>query len=169
MKVAALITGSELLDGHVTDTNTGHLARELASVGISLSRTMSVRDMQGEISATLAALAGTNDLVVVSGGIGPTDDDVTMNAVALSTGTTVADGIPSCARRLENRAGTADGAHLKIGTADVFVFPGVPLEFEFFVREHLLTFLEGRSSGEVTGSRVIKAFGLGEARINELV
>ncbi|MBI5527226.1 MAG: nicotinamide-nucleotide amidohydrolase family protein [Deltaproteobacteria bacterium] len=169
MRIALLVTGSEILDGHVTDTNTGFLARELALIGIRLERAMSVRDSKNEIAAALTLLSRSADVVVASGGIGPTDDDVSMSAAAEAAGKPLRNRFPVGAERLKNTAGTADAALVNVGKARVFVFAGVPSEFEYSVRRHLIPRLAAKERGRVTDSLVLKTFGVREAKINELV
>jgi nicotinamide-nucleotide amidase len=169
MRVALLVTGSEILDGHVTDTNTGFLARELALVGARLERTASVRDSADEIAKALKLLSRSADVVVVSGGIGPTDDDVTMAAAAAAAGRRVRSRFPAGAERLKNTPGTADGALIAVGKARAFVFAGVPSEFEYSVRRHMIPRLAGKGRGRITDSLILKTFGVREAKINELV
>jgi nicotinamide-nucleotide amidase len=168
MKIALLITGSEILDGHVADANTSFLARELGNAGERLERVVSIRDNAALITENVSALTANHDIVVVSGGIGPTDDDVTMAAVAACNGKPVIDGIPQGAGRLKNTAGTADGAAVKVGNATILVFAGVPSEFRSFVTMHLIPRLPSRDNRR-TDSLLIKTFGLREARINQAI
>jgi len=170
LKISMLVTGSELLDGHVVDANTSFLARELASIGCRLEKVIMVRDDIVEISGTLKKLAGETDLVVVSGGIGPTDDDVTMAATAKAAGTDLTDGIPSGSLRLKNGAGTADGACVSIAGSKAVVFAGVPSEFQFSIRNHLIPMIKSEKKGDtVTDVLLLKTFGIRESKINEII
>ncbi|MDB5740275.1 MAG: molybdopterin-binding protein, partial [Alphaproteobacteria bacterium] len=79
---SVLVIGDEILSGRTQDTNTGHIARFLAALGIDLKEARVVPDDQAEIVAALNALRGRYDLVFTTGGIGPTHDDITADAVA---------------------------------------------------------------------------------------
>jgi molybdenum cofactor synthesis domain-containing protein len=86
---AALIIGNELLSGKVDEANLGVLARALRGVGVVLSRVVMIRDDVATIAREVTALAAAHDLVFTSGGVGPTHDDVTIDAVAMAFGVRV--------------------------------------------------------------------------------
>lgn len=87
MRAAVLVTGDEILRGRIQELNAGHLARSLDSLGIEVSRWEMVSDDLLGVSTALTRLMGAGvDLVCVTGGLGPTHDDVTMEAVAQATG-----------------------------------------------------------------------------------
>ncbi len=83
---AMLVIGDEILSGRTQDTNTGHLARALTARGIDLKEVRVVADDQGDIIAALDALRLKHDMVFTSGGIGPTHDDITADAIAAAFG-----------------------------------------------------------------------------------
>jgi competence/damage-inducible protein CinA-like protein len=142
---AILITGSELLLGLVADRNTSFLARTLDHLGIDLQRVLLVGDREDEIVDGLRALEG-HDLIVTSGGLGPTHDDRTVAAVASASGRVIATdpvlrgkiaeimdafsrqrGIPRAeyADGIDKQALVPDGAHVidPIGTAPGLIVP----------------------------------------------
>ena len=86
---AALIIGNELLSGKVDEANLGVLARALRGIGIALSRVVIVQDDIDVIAREVAALSGSHDWLFTSGGVGPTHDDVTIEAVARAFGVEV--------------------------------------------------------------------------------
>jgi len=87
VRAAVLVTGDEVLRGRIQERNAGHLARSLESLGVEVSRWEMVSDDLAGVSAALTRLMGAGvDLVCVTGGLGPTHDDVTMEAVAQATG-----------------------------------------------------------------------------------
>ena len=94
---AVLVTGSELLLGLTADRNSGYLARELDALGIELRRVLTVGDGLEEIAEALRSLHG-HDLIVTSGGLGPTHDDRTVEAVALAAGVPLVLDPPTLAR-----------------------------------------------------------------------
>ncbi|MFW5922336.1 MAG: competence/damage-inducible protein A [Halodesulfurarchaeum sp.] len=148
MDVGLLTVGDELLSGETENTNASWLARRLTERGATVQRIVVVPDDEAAIVRALEALRETGDTVIVTGGLGPTHDDVTMEAVAaafdcemrespeaaewiereteyeldeLVPGTTA---IPERAEFLPNPAGVAPGAHIE----NVYVLPGVPKE-----------------------------------------
>jgi molybdenum cofactor synthesis domain-containing protein len=84
---AVLLVGNELLSGKVAEANLLELARTLRALGIRLERALVLPDDLGVLSREIAALAGSHDVVFTSGGVGPTHDDVTVEAVARAFGT----------------------------------------------------------------------------------
>src|SRR5436189_5220719 len=83
---AILVIGDEILSGRTQDTNTNHIARFLGALGIDLREVRVVGDVEAEIVAALNALRAVYDLVFTTGGIGPTHDDITADAVAKAFG-----------------------------------------------------------------------------------
>ncbi len=83
---AVLVIGDEILSGRTQDTNTNHIARFLGALGIDLREVRVVGDVEGEIVAALNALRAGYDFVFTTGGIGPTHDDITADAVAAAFG-----------------------------------------------------------------------------------
>lgn len=148
MAVAIMTVGDELLAGQTENTNATWLAARLRDRGATVRRIVVVPDEEFEIEAVLDDLRRTYDAVIVTGGLGPTHDDVTMEAVAstfdcemvenpavvewLETETEYAmadivEGtthLPTAAEFLPNPAGVAPGAHIE----NVYVLPGVPEE-----------------------------------------
>lgn len=86
---AALIIGNELLSGKIAEGNLVFLARELRAIGVQLRRVVMVLDDVDTIAGDVRALAGAHDVVITSGGVGPTHDDVTVEGVALAFGAPV--------------------------------------------------------------------------------
>src|ERR1700748_1461128 len=83
---AVLVIGDEILSGRTQGTNTNHIARFLTALGIDLREVRVVGDVEDEIVAGLNALRGQHDFVFTTGGIGPTHDDITADAVARAFG-----------------------------------------------------------------------------------
>ncbi|MDP3401709.1 MAG: molybdopterin-binding protein, partial [Brevundimonas sp.] len=83
---AVLIIGDEILSGRTRDTNLGDIAKYLGAFGVELAEARTVSDVQGEIIAALNALRTRYDYVITTGGIGPTHDDITADAVAAAFG-----------------------------------------------------------------------------------
>lgn len=141
MRGAALIvTGSELLTGAVADTNGPFLARRLAALGVPCRAITAVGDDPASLEAALRRELGAAALVVVTGGLGPTRDDLTRAAVAAALGRPLvaapplerhrAAPVPEGAVQVANPLGSAAGFWLEAGAVAVGALPGVPWELE---------------------------------------
>lgn len=198
-RVSILAIGSEILDGRVQDTNSSFIASRLSDLGIKPARFCVCDDDENEICACLDELAGVSDFIIVTGGLGPTTDDVTREAVAAFSGS----GLSFCAEefaRLEaffarrNRPLTAnhnrqarvpDGSVLilnPVGTASGFfleapqkkvmlaVLPGVPKElYPMFERDVVPMMLKLASEQGRVHVRAFRVFGLGESQVGERI
>jgi nicotinamide-nucleotide amidase len=193
VKVEVLAIGDELLDGRVVDTNGAHLARELRARGMALSRVTVVSDDVAVIAAELAAAGRRCDVVVCSGGLGPTDDDRTRDAAAAWLGEGLrweqaayeeieakfrAFGVsitpnnrrqaefPQSAQVLVNEVGTAPAffcAHPE-GLRAWFL-PGVPGEYRWLLERYVLPALRPEGEARSLSRRTMKFFGRGESAL----
>ena len=196
MRAELISVGTELLLGQITDTNATFLARLLAAHGVDVMFKQTVGDNLERVRGAVDLALTRADLIVMTGGLGPTEDDLTAEAVALAAGVplvfdqTVADTIaelfarrrrtapesifrqariPSGARVIPNRRGTAPGLIVVVDGRTIFLFPGVPHEMEGLVAEGLIPWLEARTQGVVIRSRVLRIAGLGESMVEERV
>ena len=149
MNVAVVTVGDELLAGRTTDTNATWLCEQLDDRGVDVERVTTVPDRVSDIARVINEYRAEYDAVIVTGGLGPTHDDLTMEGVAAALGRDLedhdealawleADGysrddlvagtaeLPAGARALHNDAGVAPGAALE----GVYVLPGVPAEMK---------------------------------------
>lgn len=163
MEVAIVTVGDELLAGDTANTNATWLAQQLTDRGVSITRILTVPDREHDIADALNNYRERYDAVVVTGGLGPTHDDLTMEAVAstfdrelveseevrrrltesggyeveeLAAGTTL---LPAGARPLHNEVGVAPGCVI----GSVYVLPGVPSEMKAMFQQVALEF-DGR-------------------------
>ncbi|HEY4275090.1 MAG TPA: molybdopterin-binding protein [Rhizomicrobium sp.] len=145
---AMLVIGDEILSGRTQDTNSNYVARQLTGLGIDLKEVRVVGDEEGEIVAALNALRARYDFVFTTGGIGPTHDDITADAVAKAFGVGIGyhpeayaalearyekgqfnearkrmARVPDGAGLIKNSASVAPGFHI----GNVFVMAGVPM------------------------------------------
>jgi nicotinamide-nucleotide amidase len=196
LRAEIISVGTELLLGQITDTNATYLAGLLASFGVDVLFKQTVGDNLERIRRAVELALDRADLVVMTGGLGPTEDDLTVEAVALATGRplvfdqTVADRlkaffeerrrvapesvfrqarVPSGAQVVQNRRGTAPGLIVFAGERAIFMFPGVPREMEGLVEDALIPYLQARTAGVVIRSRVLRIAGLGESMVEERV
>lgn len=173
MKAAILTIGDELLDGFKVDTNAAWLGQRLLQRGVTVVSMASVRDEQQAIEDLVSRLDGQADIVIVTGGLGPTPDDVTKAAFCSyfhsdvhfdenywqvlvdrfrQRGYDIPDNnrsqaeIPTRAKLLSNSVGTAPGLEFDSAGTTFYVLPGVPAEMEAIMREHVLPGLGGGAS-----------------------
>ncbi|MBI3027923.1 MAG: CinA family nicotinamide mononucleotide deamidase-related protein [Candidatus Rokubacteria bacterium] len=197
MQAEIVSVGSELLLGQIVDTNSAVIGRHLAAVGLDLFYKTTVGDNLSRLTAVLRQALARSEVVITTGGIGPTADDVTREAVAAATGRELefsrhlmaqieaffrARGfklspsnrrqafIPRGAIPIENPVGTAPAFVVEVGERCVITLPGVPREMEHLLVTRVLPYLRERYGlkGEIR-LRVLKVVGLGESRIGELL
>lgn len=197
MQAEIVSVGSELLLGQIVDTNSAVIGRHLAAIGLDLYYKTTVGDNLNRLTAVLRQALARSEVVITTGGIGPTADDVTRAAVAAATdrplefserlmaqiaaffrarGFTLSPSnrrqafIPQGAIPVENPVGTAPAFIVEVGERCVITLPGVPREMEHLLVTRVLPYLRDRYGlkGEIR-LRVLKVVGLGESRIGELL
>lgn len=195
MKAEIIAVGTELLLGQIVDTNSAHIAQQLTTVGLDLHFKSTVGDNLERIKSTLRSAMDRSDIVITTGGIGPTLDDLTREAVAevlgkplvfqqnlfdqisdffTRLGRTVSPNnrkqayIPEGAIPIENPVGTAPGFIAEQDGKAIIAVPGVPHEMRHFIEHDVLPYLQRRLGvREVIVSRVLKLFGIGESLVDE--
>ncbi|MGB6600312.1 MAG: competence/damage-inducible protein A [Candidatus Cybelea sp.] len=196
--VELIAVGTELLLGQLLDTNTAFIAQRLAENGIDVHATHAVGDNVARIAASLRSALGRADGVVTTGGLGPTVDDLTTEAVckALELGTELYEPalrqmeelfaelgrpmrdnnrkqaeLPRGSLPLDNPNGTAPGFIAFAGDGKfVACMPGVPREMKPMLVEQVVPFLCDRlGSGETIRTRVLHTIGLGESEIDHRI
>jgi nicotinamide-nucleotide amidase len=173
MRISFLIIGSEVLEGKVVEQNTHTLAHFLRDHHLELSRTMMVRDHQPEIHQALEFLYAHSELVITSGGLGPTADDITKEAIATylqrpvsfsPAALTIAEEnyqrfekvfpgrehgyawLPEGFVALANSTGYAPGLFGEVAGKLILSAPGVPREFRSMLEDHLLKLISHKLS-----------------------
>lgn len=191
-RVEIIATGDEVVQGIIVDSNAAWMAERLVPLGFEVVRHTAVGDDQGAIAGALREAAARADIVFVSGGLGPTVDDITIEAAAKAFGVKLVKDeavlagirefferigremsqsnekqalIPEGARTLQNRVGTAPGIHAKLGSADFFFLPGVPGELYQIFEDSVLPWLSERADTRYA-KRVLRCFGIPEASID---
>lgn len=191
-----LCVGTELLLGDIVNTNEAYIARCLSELGISLYRTAVVGDNAGRLAEDLGAALSRADLVILSGGLGPTYDDMTKETVAAYFGLPLVRDeesleairayflarygsldrmtpnndkqadVPAGARPIPNPNGTAPGILLEKNGKTVILLPGPPRELEPMMRDSVMPYLAERTGG-VLLSRNIHIMGMGESAVED--
>jgi len=190
MRAHILSIGSELILGHLTDTNATYLAQELVGLGIELLHVTHVGDDRARIARAIRAALEDAQLVICTGGLGPTEDDLTREAIADVVGETpsvdpsllrtievffAARGlvmpernqkqawlIPS-AEALPNPIGTAPGWLVRSRDAVIIAMPGVPREMTRMWREQVTPRIEERLPSRVVRTVTLRTIGIGES------
>jgi len=196
MKAEIIPVGTEILLGNIIDTNSSFLANQLPLLGIDLYFVSTVGDNQNRLVDTLKRAWRRADLIITTGGLGPTQDDITREAIGKLVGEEPkvdeklwqelqdlfsrylreipqsnirqATVIPS-AQIIPNHMGTAPGWWVEKNGRIIIALPGPTDEMKLMWQEGVLPKLEQRLTGEVILSRVIKTFRLAEAKVDELV
>ncbi|MBW2664410.1 MAG: competence/damage-inducible protein A, partial [Deltaproteobacteria bacterium] len=196
MKAEIFATGDEILTGAVIDSNSAYIAQKLEEAGIEVVRHGCVGDDVEAIAAILKEISTRADMVVVTGGLGPTLDDITAEAAARAAGVELVFDreamycienflktqgrdvialnkkqamLPDGSECLVNSVGTAPGFVLKTGGCVFFFLPGVPSEMRRMLSGGVLPWIDKLQKGERSFSLVktISTFGLTEASVNE--
>ncbi len=195
MKAAIITVGDEILIGQITDTNSAWLGQKLTELGISVVCKLSVGDVHNDITEGLAQCLDKADLVLMTGGLGPTKDDITKKALADFLGTDLYfhqptfDRIkamfeklgrkmsdhhhdqclmPTGAEILRNPMGTAPGMLMKYNGRRIISMPGVPFEMKSIMEQEVLPVL-ARESETVILHRTLLTCGAGETMIENSI
>ena len=197
MRCEVLAIGTELLLGQIVDSNSAWIGEQLAASGIDSYEHRVIGDNQTRIVDALRDLLGRSDAVLICGGLGPTQDDLTRDAIAELMGVPLvrrmdlaeqiatmfrarlrdmpqnnlrqAD-IPEGGDAIPNPIGTAPGLCCPVDGKVVYAVPGVPYEMQLMVTEHVIPDLL-RRSGQVAAivSRSLKTWGTSESALAEMV
>ena len=195
MRCSVVAIGTELLLGQIVDTNSSWLGEQLAAAGIDSLFQVKVGDNLARIVSTLRATLEDADAIIICGGLGPTHDDITREAIAEIMGVELemndevalvieqmftARGrrmpennlrqamVPVGAKIIEQRRGTAPGLICEVGKKVMYAVPGVPFElYEMFERAILPDLLVRSGEASVIKSRVLRTWGDSESGLNE--
>jgi nicotinamide-nucleotide amidase len=192
--VEIITIGDEILIGQTVDTNSAWMGTELNLMGIRINRITSVSDNKDEIISSLDEALSRAEVVLITGGLGPTSDDITKDTLAgYFGGKLVMDNevlenvterlhrrnltmiennrrqamVPDNCKVLQNLTGTAPGMLFEKGGRIVVSMPGVPHEMKHIMKEHVLPLLAGRMPGGVIVHKNIMTYGIAEAMLAE--
>lgn len=197
MRIATLSIGDEVVFGEIVDTNAPHMAARLYDVGLKVQHHLTVGDVENDIIDAIRNLACTNDVVIATGGLGPTVDDLTARAAAKASdrrlvlnetalehlreflarrGRSVTPSnekqalIPSKSGLIPNPTGTACGFSFQMNGCHFFFLPGVPSEMERMLEDSIIPMiLELHNVGKFIRIKVLKVFGIPEAELDSLL
>lgn len=196
MRSVLITIGDEILIGQVTDTNAVWIAKELNKIGVAVGEMVTVSDEPGQIRETLDRYIGEYDLLIMTGGLGPTKDDLTKETLAeyfessmvvvpevlekittffkkrgramIESNTRQAE-VPEVCTVLMNNHGTAPGMWFEKGRSILISLPGVPYEMKGLMREEVLPRIRERVTVPAVAHRTIMTQGLGESFLAELI
>ena len=197
MKIELINTGSELLLGFAVNTHLNYIARKLASIGLRLDRQTTVADDRSEMRAAITEALQQCDVLIITGGLGPTSDDCTRDVVAeflgsklireetvaahiaerlrkrgihLSESIYVQALVPEGAKVLPNHNGTAPGLAIEHNSKLIVLLPGPPRELKPMFEEFVLPMLQQRGGAQAKfDCRTFKVVGLPESIVEEKV
>jgi len=197
MKKASIVNiGNELLNGQTVSTNTAYLGEKLLSIGIPAVSSYIITDDIDSIVRAFNLAADDADIILATGGLGPTDDDLTREAMAkflnkelqlqdellqkikdfftsrerqMPEKNKVQAYIPAGAKAIANNLGTAPGIMAEANDKLLIALPGVPLEMKQMFEESVLPKLKRLATGQAVEIRKLKCFGTGESNIAELL
>lgn len=195
MKAEIISVGTEILLGDIVNTNAQYLAEELANIGIDVYYQITVGDNEDRLYDTFNECLTRSDIVIATGGLGPTDDDITKEVackcfgqelklhepslkkiedyfkkinISLSENNKKQAYFPKESIILENNYGTAPGAILKKDNKIIIVLPGPPREMKPMFEEKVKPYLKNNSNS-VLVSKVLRTFGIGESLLEESI
>ena len=196
MKATIVTIGDEILIGQIVDTNSGYIAKALDKIGVQTTEMLSISDDKNHILETFASLQDKVDLVIITGGLGPTKDDITKKTfcdyfedvfvrnqevedhiVALFTKLNFIPTqinkdqalLPSKALVLKNNYGTAAGMWMKKGKTVFVSMPGVPYEMKGIVNEALIPIIISEYKRPYIVHKTILTYGQGESMVAERI
>ncbi|MCY4018340.1 MAG: CinA family nicotinamide mononucleotide deamidase-related protein [Chloroflexi bacterium] len=188
--------GTELLLGEITDTNSVFMARQLRNVGVNIFLMTTVGDNLGRIAESIRAALDRAEIVITCGGLGPTVDDMTRQAVADATdrplefhqslydsiaerfrgfGVRMTENnrqqayLPHDAILIENPVGTAPAFIVESDSGIVISLPGVPREMKYLLTESVLPYLLRKFDLGIIVARTLKTAGIGESSLDDII
>lgn len=196
MELEVVTVGTELLLGFTVDSNSAEIGRQLARIGVRVTRRTSVADDAGAIHDAVGAALDRSRLVLITGGLGPTRDDITKHAVSAlfnsplefheavwqelvdrwaRLGRRLAEAnrtqamVPRGATVLPNRWGTAPGLWLEGERGIAIMLPGVPREMRGLLEHEVVPRLSARSAGQVIRSRTLRTTAIPESSLSDRI
>jgi nicotinamide-nucleotide amidase len=196
MKAAIITIGDELLIGQTVDTNSAWIGSELSKSGFDVFRITSVHDRREDIIYALNEAKGKADVVVITGGLGPTSDDITKQTLCQYFNTRLVTNlevlgmieemmrhrnyainennrrqaeVPESCTVLKNGMGTAPGMWFEKNGTIYISMPGVPYEMKYIMTEHVLPELNKRFTSQIIIHRNIMTYGTFEAKLAEIL
>ena len=196
MNAVVITIGDELLNGQTIDTNSTWIAKKLDEAGISVVRILSIPDKEQDIISSLQWAVTRSELIVMTGGLGPTEDDVTKSSIAKylgdkmvfskhtfdriskyckKTGKTIVEAhrrqclVPASAELLDNDSGSAPGMWMSKDDTIILSLPGVPHEMKGMMTKKVMGRLANLNPDNKISHFIVQTVGCGENAIAEMI
>ncbi|TRX23067.1 competence/damage-inducible protein A [Flavobacterium franklandianum] len=197
MKASIITIGDEILIGQIVDTNSGFIAKSLDRIGVEIHEMISISDNKQHILQTFAKFQNTVDLVIITGGLGPTKDDITkktfcdyfddelvVDKKVLGHVTQLIEGfykrqitqinkdqalVPSKCTVLHNQVGTAPGMWMKKENTVFISLPGVPFEMKYLVENEIIPKIVIEYKRPYIIHKTVLTYGIGESLLSETI
>jgi nicotinamide-nucleotide amidase len=196
-RVQLLLTGNELMTGDIVDSNSAMMAQVLKELGLEVSRKVTVADDLSLLVSEIDYMASSSDILIINGGLGPTIDDLTAQALAQAVGVELTEHpqalshitqwclkrgtelnapnlkqaiLPKGCQIIANRSGSAVGFSLRYKECDIFCTPGVPHELKTMLVEQVVpNITQYLPSSLISDVTRLQVFGLGESSLQALI
>jgi len=192
-KISLITIGNEILLGRTVNTNLAFIGNELAKIGLSLHQSVTIKDEGEVILKTLAEIEKESDIIITTGGLGPTKDDVTKRGIAkffskdlkfreeiwlhikelyrqknmqIPEIVKTQAEVPIGFKTIKNKYGTAPGLHFQYKRKNFFALPGVPSEMKEMVKDYLIPFLRKNYQTKSFYLKTIRTIELLEAELS---
>lgn len=193
MKLEMICTGEEVLSGQIIDTNAAWVANAMMELGIEMQYRITVGDRLEDLAQAFIDRSHHAEVIIVNGGLGPTSDDMSAEAMALAKGEPLVENVewrekliewfsrnnrvmaksnlkqawlPESAVMIDNPVGTACGFRVKLNNAWLFFTPGVPFELKHMISEQFIPFIKSEfGSSENTALKKLLTIGYGESSL----
>jgi nicotinamide-nucleotide amidase len=196
-KVQLLLTGNELMTGDIVDSNSAMMAQVLKDIGLGINRKVTVADDLTLLVNEITYMASTSDILIINGGLGPTVDDLTAQALALAIGEELTEHpqalahltkwcqqrgaelngpnlkqaiLPKDCQIIANKNGSAVGFSVRYNNCDIYCTPGVPHELKTMLFEQIIpTISADLPRGLIADVTRLQVFGLGESSLQKII
>jgi nicotinamide-nucleotide amidase len=196
-KVQLLLTGNELMTGDIVDSNSAVMAQVLKDIGLGIHRKVTIADDLALFVSEITYMASTSDILIINGGLGPTVDDLTAQALALTIGEVLKQHpqalahltrwcqqrgaelngpnlkqtiLPQGCQIIANKNGSAVGFSVRYKNCDIYCTPGVPHELKTMLKEQIIPAIsETLPKDVITDITRLQVFGLGESSLQKII
>jgi nicotinamide-nucleotide amidase len=195
MTAEIISIGDEILIGQIVNTNAAYIGEKLLAIGVRVGRVTTIGDQEEIILDSLRKAFQENEIIIITGGLGPTHDDITKKVIAkffncgfrkdaevyehvknlltkrgvpMSFVNDDQASVPEICKVLFNKAGTAPGMYFEQNGKEMFVMPGVPFEMKYIMDNHILPYLQSKTKGFIK-VRTLMACGIGESALFTLI
>lgn len=196
IRAEVITIGDEILYGHITDTNTQYISEQLSNIGVKVLRKSSIGDVASEIISILNEAAQRVDIIILTGGLGPTKDDVTKSTLATYFGVHMVvheptliqiteyfakkgkemlksninqANVPSNCQVLPNTMGTAPGMWIERDNKIYISLPGVPYEMKHIMQTSVIAKIKRQIKTPIIIHKMVHTFGIGESFLAQII